>query len=75
MPIVGSAVYDRNFRLRFFVIIVMGIFAFAAVAFWRYELLFAAEYQDMPVTQAQLKVKKENSAKRAFLERQMEDIN
>jgi len=47
--ITGSDVRDPNFRLRFFVIIFMGVMAFGAVLFWRSKLLLSQEYVDIPI--------------------------
>ena len=63
----GSDINNPNFVLRFAIISFMGIAAFASVMFWKSQLLFAAEYQEMPVTQAQLKVKKQNDTIRKKL--------
>jgi hypothetical protein len=56
----GSAVKDPNFRLRFFLIVFAGVITWGAVNFWKGELLFAAEYQEFPVTHEQIRIKKEN---------------
>ena len=49
MGITGSAVYDGNFRLRFCIIMIMGIMAFGSVMYWRSQLLLSSEYVDIPV--------------------------
>ncbi len=61
--LIGSGVKDANFLLRLSFLVFAGIIAFGSVLFWRTELLFASEYQEMPTTQAQLSVKKENLKK------------
>lgn len=71
----GSGVHDPNFRFRFFFIIFCGIIAWGAINIWKGELLFAAEYQEFPVTHEQRQIVKENQAiKNKFLKRyQLED--
>ncbi len=64
--LIGSQVRDPNYRLRFFIIMTAGAVAFGAVLSWKSSILFASEYQDMPVTSQQLKIKKENQQKRLF---------
>ncbi len=68
MAIIGSSVNDPNYILRFSVIVFMGIIAFGSVLTWRSQLLFAADYQEMPVTQQQLRIKKENNLKKQSLQ-------
>ncbi len=63
----GSDVKDPNFVLRFSLIVFMGIIAFGSVLFWRSSLLFVSQYEDMPVTQQQLKIKKQNLSKQKVL--------
>ena len=58
--LIGSGVNDPNFLLRFSFLIFAGVIAFGSILFWRSQVLFAAEYQEMPVTRAQLEVKKSN---------------
>lgn len=60
MPLLGSAVSDPNFKLRFCVIAFTGILGFGFALVWKSSLIMAAEYQEMPVTQQTLKIKKEN---------------
>jgi hypothetical protein len=64
----GSDVRDPNFLLRFSIIVFMGIMAFGSVLFWRSSLLFATEYQELPVTHEQIKIKKENQKKQKTLQ-------
>lgn len=45
----------------------MAVVAFSSVLFWKSQLLFAAEYQEFPVTHQQLKIKKENEQKKKNL--------
>ena len=45
----GYRVYDANFRLRFFIIVFMGIMALGAVLYWRSQLLLSSEYVDFPM--------------------------
>jgi hypothetical protein len=61
--LLGSGVKDPNYVLRFAVIFFMGVVAFGAVLFWKTQLIFNAEYQEMPTTHEQVKVKKENRLK------------
>lgn len=63
----GSEVSDPNYILRFAVIAFMAVVAFSSVLFWKSQLLFAAEYQEFPVTHQQLKIKKENEQKKKNL--------
>lgn len=60
MPITGYNVGSPNYILRFCLIVFLGVISVSSVLFWRSQLLFASEYQELPVTQAQLKIKKEN---------------
>ena len=69
MSLTGYRVGDSNYILRFSVIVFMGILAFGTVLAWRSSLLYAAEYQEMPVTHEQLRIKKENLIK----QKQMQD--
>jgi hypothetical protein len=62
----GSQVSDPNFLLRFALIIFSGTIAFGAVLFWKSQLLLAAEYQEMPTTHKQVKVKKQNIIKQRY---------
>lgn len=68
MALIGSSVNDPNYVLRFSVIVFMGIMAFGSVLAWRSQLLFAADYQEMPVTQQLLRIKKENNIKKQSLQ-------
>lgn len=70
MPIVGDGVRDPNFRLRFFAIIFIGLIGFGIAMSWRSQILFAAEYQDMPVTHQQIKIRKQNIIKKTLMEKQ-----
>jgi hypothetical protein len=64
----GYQVKDPNFRLRFSLIVIMGLLAFGSILFWRGSVLFAAEYQDLPVTHEQIKIKNSNQKKQKALE-------
>ncbi len=68
MALIGSRVNDPNYVLRFSVIVFMGIIAFGSLLMWKSQLLFTADYQEMPVTQEQLRVKKENDFKKQSLQ-------
>ncbi len=68
MALIGSSVKDPNYILRFSVIVFMGIIAFGSVLALRSQLLFAADYQEMPVTHEQLRIKKENNLKKQSLQ-------
>ena len=46
MGIQGTGLTDKNTRLRFFVIIFMGILAFGAVVHWRQVTLTTSEYAE-----------------------------
>jgi|GEM_PF-1768985 len=72
MPLYGYQVRDPNIRLRFLVISFMGLMAFGSVMFWRGELLFASEYQDLPVTQEQMKIKNKNIKKQSQLKNSLQ---
>jgi len=48
--LLGSQVKDPNFRLRFFIIMFMGIIAFGVILYWRSQLLFSTEYVDFPMS-------------------------
>jgi hypothetical protein len=39
-----------------------------AILSWKSQILFASEYQEMPVTQEQLKIRKENQQKRMSIQ-------
>ena len=60
MPLIGSSVNNPNYLLRFCLLVFVGVISVAVALSWRSQLLFAAEYQDLPVTHQQLKIKKEN---------------
>lgn len=66
--IAGYRVRDPNYLLRFALLIFAGVSALGAILSWRSQILFTAEYQEMPITQAQLKVKKENEKIRTSLQ-------
>lgn len=68
MGLTGSEVNETNFKLRFLVIIVLGILAWGSVMYWKSQELLAAEYQDMPVTKQQLDIKKKNELKKKSLQ-------
>lgn len=61
--LIGSGVKDPNFILRLSFLVFAGIIAFGSILFWRTQLLFASEYQEMPTTHEQLKIKKQNLKK------------
>lgn len=67
----GYQVRDPNFRLRFLVIGFMGVLAFGSVMFWKGELLFASEYQDLPVTHQQIKIKNSNLLKQSKMAKKL----
>jgi len=71
MGIVGYRVNDPNYVLRFSVIVFMGIMAFGSVLFWRSQLLFTADYQEMPLTHEQLRIKKENTQKQQSIQNKL----
>ena len=71
MPILGSGVVDTNFRLRFCLIVFCGIIGFGVTMAWRAEVLLAADYQEMPTTHEQLKIKKQNEQKRKSLQEKL----
>ncbi len=45
----GSGLKDPNVRLRFLVIVFMGVIAFGAVMYWRHVTLISAEYIDLQI--------------------------
>ncbi|PIR96476.1 MAG: hypothetical protein COT92_00945 [Candidatus Doudnabacteria bacterium CG10_big_fil_rev_8_21_14_0_10_42_18] len=67
----GYRIKDSNIRLRFFVIIFMGILAFGAVLFWKSQLLFVAEYQEFPITHYQVETRKQNLFKQIEFQNKM----
>ena len=71
MALIGSSVRDPNYILRFSVIVFMGIIAVGSVLMWRSALLFASEYQEMPVTHEQIRIKKENEKKQQSLQKKI----
>lgn len=71
MAFIGSSVRDPNYILRFSVIVFMGILSFGSVLMWRSSLLFASEYQEMPVTHEQIRIKKENEKKQQSLQKKI----
>lgn len=64
----GYRVRDPNYIFRFAFIIFAGVAALGAVLSWRSQILFASEYQEMPTTQAQLRLRKDNQQKRMSLQ-------
>ncbi|MBI5530096.1 MAG: hypothetical protein HY918_01175 [Candidatus Doudnabacteria bacterium] len=71
MSINGYGVKDPNYILRFSVIVFMGVAAMGSVLAWRSSLLFASEYQEMPITHEQIKIKKENEKKQQSLQKKI----
>ena len=71
MALIGSSVNDPNYVLRFSVIVFMGIMAFGSVLFWRSQLLFTADYQEMPLTHEQIRIKKENTQKQQSIQNKL----
>ena len=71
MAITGSSVNDPNYILRFSVIVFSGIILFGVAISWRASLLMANDYQEMPITHEQLKIRKENEQKRLVLEKKL----
>ncbi len=71
MGIVGYGVKDPNYLLRFSIIVFCGIIGFGVALSWRASLLVAADYQDIPVSHEQLKVKKENNLKKQSLQKKI----
>ncbi len=67
----GNQVKDANYVLRFALIAFMGIIATGSVLFWRSQLFLASEYQEMPLTAAQVKIKKENQARAKILDKKL----
>lgn len=68
MPLIGSQVSDPNYILRFSVIMVLGMVAFASLLGWRSALFMASEYQEMPITHEQMKIKKENTQRQTKMQ-------
>lgn len=56
-------VRDPNYRLRFGFIVMLGLLAFGTLLYWRGALLFAADYQEFPVTHEQIDIKNSNEKK------------
>ncbi len=71
MALIGSSVRDPNYILRFSVIVFMGVIAVGSVLMWRSALLFASEYQEMPMTHEQIRIKKENEKKQQSLQKKI----
>lgn len=46
--LVGNSVGGTNYRLRFLVILLMGVMAFGGVLWWRSQVLFASDYVEFP---------------------------
>lgn len=44
----GSGVHDESVRFRMYLVVVVGIFAFGSVLYWRSELLRSSDYYEMP---------------------------
>lgn len=63
----GYSVGQPNYFLRFFAIIFLGLLGMGIVLSWRSSLLFAAEYQETPVSRQTLEVKKQNQIKQQKL--------
>jgi hypothetical protein len=61
-------VRDPNYRLRFSFIVIMGLLAFGSLLYWRGALLFAADYQEPPVTHGQVELKNSNEKKQKAME-------
>lgn len=55
MGFYGNEVRDPNFRLRFLIIVFMGVMALGAVLFWRSKLLLSAEYVEIPISRHLIK--------------------
>ena len=64
----GYRVREPNYVLRFAVLIFAGVGALGAILSWRSQILFASEYQELPITQEQLKIRKENQKKKMTLQ-------
>jgi uncharacterized membrane protein len=63
----GYSVGQPNYFLRFFAIIFLGLLGMGIVLSWRSSLLFAAEYQEAPISRQTLEVKKQNQIKQQKL--------
>lgn len=48
MGIAGSSIKSKNIRLRFLMIVLLGIGAFGAVLYWRSQALISQEYVEIP---------------------------
>lgn len=70
MGILGSQVKEANYILRFSIAAFLIIILFGSILFWKSQLMLAAEYQDMPVTEYQIKIKKENLKKQEQMKKQ-----
>ena len=44
----GDKVYVSNFRLRFFLVFLAGLLAFASIIYWRSQLYVSQEYVEFP---------------------------
>ena len=71
MGLLGSEVRDANVKLRFCVIVFMAVLALGSVLFWKAQLMMATDYEDMPVTHEQVKVKKSNLLKQQEIQRKL----
>jgi hypothetical protein len=60
MGLLGSGVKNPNYILRFSLFVFMGILAMGAVLYWKSQLLLAADYQEFPKTEYQLRIQKQN---------------
>ncbi len=71
MGLLGSEVKNANVKLRFCVIVFMGVLAFGSVLFWKAQLMMSTEYEGMPVTHEQVKLKKSNLLKQREMQRKL----
>ena len=60
MSLLGSGVSNPNYVLRFCGIVFIGIIGLGVALSWRESLLLASEYQDLPVTHQEIRIKKAN---------------
>lgn len=60
MGLQGSGLSDTNTRLRFFLIVFMGLIAMGSVLYWRSQLISTTEYVDLGPTH---KIKKSDDSK------------
>jgi len=49
----------------------MGVVSMASVLFWRSQLLFASEYQEIPTSHQQVKIKNSNLLKQKQLQEKL----